>query len=334
MGTMDHRSRAHRAPPEGRCRPLVAVARPCRTVSFPVGDCLGAVTLRGPRESGGARAVPDRLAPSPLRRSARRWWDDGWRESGRAHGRVRVPAGCELGLRLAPGADAGALRSLLPGDLQRLSVRQEADEVLALAGHLSGLSALDLWGADVGDDAMFWVAACADLEDLDLWGTRVGPAGLLRLGCLAGLRRLTAPGPSWGDDAAAALGRFPGLRVLDLAGTMVSDRGIDRMGGVAQLTRLSLWGTRVTDQSLPLLARFSRLAAVDLGGTAITDRGLDALIDLAHLRWVSLQDTLVSREGLARLTAARPDCRVDPQPARAGYHGVWSRAARSGLRGV
>ena len=334
MSTWNHPSRAHRAPPEGRCRPLAAVARPGRVVEFPAHHCLGTVALRGPRGSLGARAVPDRAPPSALRRSARRWWDDGWRECGEAQGRVLVPAGCELGLSLAPGADPRALRRLGRGDLQRLSVRREAAGVLPVVAGLAGLAALDLWGAEVDDDAMFWVAACGDLEDLDLWGTRVGQSGLTRLGCLAGLRRLTAPGRSWGDEAAAALGRFPGLQVLDLSGTLVSDRGIDRMGGVALLSRLSLWGTRVTDQGLRLLARFSRLAAVDLGGTAITDDGLEALIGLSQLHFVSLQDTLVSREGLARLSAARPDCRIDPRPGRDGYHAVWSRALRPGLRGV
>ncbi|HEU5004124.1 MAG TPA: hypothetical protein VFW71_15280 [Actinomycetota bacterium] len=334
MDANEDGKRAYGEPPEGCCRPLIPVARPRRTVAFPVAERLGTVLLRGPRARGTRTDTTGAWPVSALGRSARRWWDDGWREAGPAQGCVRVPAGCELGLRLAREADGQALVDLCPGDLQCLSIRQAMESVLRLLGELEGLVALDLWGAEVDDDAMFAVAACRNLEALDLWGTRVGPAGLARLGCLAGLRRLTAPGDSWGDDAAAGLGLFPGLHVLDLSGTMIGDQGIDRMDGVPLLTRLSLWGTRVTDRALPLLARLPRLSGLDLGDTAVTDAGLDALVGLRRLRSVSLQDALVSREGLERFRAARPDCRIEPRPDRGGYHGVRSRAARPGLRGV
>lgn len=332
MGAMDHPNRPQAEPGEGRCRPLVAAARPHRTVLFAEGHCLGTALLRGPVGVDGARA--GRLPASALRRCSPRWWDDGWRDVGPAQGQVLVPGGCVLGVRLAPGAEPRALLDLLPGDLQRLSVRHRADGVLPLLGDLAGLTALDLWGTEVGDEVMFWVAGWGGLESLDLWGTRVGPAGLGRLSCLAKLRRLSAPGPSWGDSAIAALGRFPGLHVLELAGTTVGDRGIERLSGVPQLTRLSLWGTRITDRALPLLGKFPRLAALDLGDTSVTDAGIDALAALPRLRWVSLEGTLVTRTGLADLRAARRDCAVEPDLGRAGFHGVRSRAARPGARGV
>ena len=287
----------------GPCRPLRTLLLPRRELLFPEDQSVGTVHLRGPGERGS------------LAGGHRRRWGPGWRDAGEATGRVPVPAGNEVKLRVRTEAccDPGVLRRLDPGDVQALSLAGAGGckPWVTSLRHLEGLEILDLWAASAGDEAMQFVSRLSRLRVLDLWGTRVSDAGLAMLTSLPGLRRLTVPGRHIGDAGMPSLADLGSLRELDLSGSSVTDAGLAFLTRAHSLVRLSLWGTHVTDGGLRHLQRLTSLAEIDLGATSVTDGGLAHLLHLP-LRHVSLEDSLVSLKGLRMLRAALPGCRVEP----------------------
>jgi hypothetical protein len=93
-------------------------------------------------------------------------------------------------------------------------------------------------------------------------------------------------GPTVDDTLLAIISHLPSLTGLDLSYTNVGDGGIAHVAALTELQRLSLYGTDVSDASIPLF------------------------LGLKNLTWLELSGTRVTSDGIARLRAEMPGCKV------------------------
>ena len=179
-----------------------------------------------------------------------------WRLTGRAVGRVRVPAGSAL--MLSTGGeetlDLSYLRQLRPNDLQALVIRSASvrDEDLAPVAALTGLEALTLVCRQVGDGAVPFIVKCRALRQLVFVGAAVSDASLAQLA-----------------DS------LPGLEVLGVAGCEnVTDKGVRHIARLGSLQVVDLGGIRVTDAGVRHLHPLKTLRSINITGTDVSADGL------------------------------------------------------------
>ncbi|MFH2006419.1 MAG: hypothetical protein ABI333_07530 [bacterium] len=115
----------------------------------------------------------------------------------------------------------------------------------------------------------------------------------------------------------AALSRLRALRIpAALDGSTVAG-----LSSLRQLRHLQLPGTLrsfgVGGAALEHLARLGSLQTLDLSGNGLDDASLARLPPLQRLRWLNLRGNAVTAEGVRRLRAARPGCRVEEGPRSA-----------------
>lgn len=179
----------------------------------------------------------------------------GWERLGEARWSVLIPAGMDVRLWVEP---ANALRSIpalgaVPADslteLVLLDSPVEDDHVHHLVG-LASLRLLDLFHAEVTDDACDVVAALTSLEWLSFTGTRVGDRGVERLASLTALQRLSLKDTDITDEAAEMLATLPSLHWLSVSGTQITDAGLRALASSTSLRALSVHGTAVTPRAV------------------------------------------------------------------------------------
>jgi hypothetical protein len=218
-------------------------------------------------------------------------------------------------------ANAELLRSLLDDPLEdfrssyvrQKPVRVKAYEVLLHWGvetpvpkSAETITALDLAGTEVTDQALKQLGALRNLTTLDLQGTKVTAQGLKEL---AGLRKLSELGLSESQLSDAT------LRVLREIGLLhslsqASAKAGQRPRSVEDIVSLALCRSPVTDAGLRELAGLRNLTWLDLRDTRVTDAGLKELAGLKNLATLLLQDTKVTDAGVAELLKALPNCSI------------------------
>lgn len=115
-----------------------------------------------------------------------------------------------------------------------------------------------------------------------------------------------------GDPELAHLEALTDVDLLFLDGTHITDEDLERLPQLPELYGLHLADTRVTDAGLRHLQRFAKsLVQLSLGGCRVSDAGLEHLGGLANLEWLILTETNVTPEGVKKLQAALPNCKID-----------------------
>lgn len=144
----------------------------------------------------------------------------GWQLLGEASGRVEVPLGKELRLRVSDSAaaDLSPLDSLELDDIQWL----------------------DLSGTPVVDWSLTHLAKLTLLRRLDLRKTQIGDAGLAHLRPLTSLKEIRLNGTRISDAGLAHLTDFPKLENLWLFDTNLTDRCVPHLKRMSSLEVLQL----------------------------------------------------------------------------------------------
>jgi hypothetical protein len=160
------------------------------------------------------------------------------------------------------------------------------------------------------------IASSAQLQSLELDGCRgVTDSGVKELSRLKCLKYLGLGQTGITDAALTDLARMPNLLVLDLEDTTVTDAGLDELATMPSLHSLDLSRTGITTTGLQKLARSKSLARLTLMRTKVSDEGLEALGHLPTLQRINvLYCDLITGEGVRRLKAALPDCKVSYDP--------------------
>jgi hypothetical protein len=277
------------------------IPRHDRAVQFPRDAAIGELFLR---DWGAA----DR--PEPYWEVRHRFGH--WEALGPARGVATVPAGHELGLRVAEGlADHPALAALGPDDVQVMV--KIGEPPIAPVAHLSGLRQLVAGGMNaLEDEALAPSKGLASLHHLLLAGRGRIDRGLAPLARHARLRELTLvdfAGIELTPAAFADLARTDSLRRLDLVGVQPTREGLEELARAKRLEVLRVTGLRAEDAdhrlepiaalAIPALsleagahvgdATLQRLARaygpgrpllrIELQGTRVTDVGLESLFE-------------------------------------------------------
>jgi len=163
----------------------------------------------------------------------------------------------------------------------------DARQILPLLDSAESLNAIEFSQAgEIGAELRF-VANCNDLDRLWLYRMDIQPKAVRLIASMQSIEDLELQASTGIDDEAVEqLARLPRLRRLNLAWTELTDAGLEHLRQHRDLEWLWLRSTRITDASVP------------------------ALIEMAPRRF-SVQQTGLSAEGVARLTAALPNSRID-----------------------
>jgi len=116
-------------------------------------------------------------------------------------------------------------------DTVNLGFAKVGDDELRNLDEFEGAKCLHVFGSDVTDKGLGYIAEMDDLESLYLVGTKVTDAGLKQLL------------------------KLKKLRFLHLVDTKITDRGLDVVEDMKELEELDVRGTDVTDDGLSKLAK-------------------------------------------------------------------------------
>jgi hypothetical protein len=97
------------------------------------------------------------------------------------------------------------------------------------------------------------------------------------------------------------------LRILECAG--ITDEGLAHLSGLKRLNHLLLQKCNMDGSGLRYLAHLP-IEKLQLEFTPVTDAALEHVARFTRLTELSLQYTNVTNEGVARLKAALPNCRI------------------------
>jgi hypothetical protein len=186
------------------------------------------------------------------------------------------------------------------------------DDSLALLNRFPELDGVVLvCSPAVGEAGIKHLAALPGLTRLQLVGTGGVPAGLAHLRGRP-LTHLTLDDPRYDDRIVEHLAAIPTLDGIHLNRTRVTADGVGRLvAAVPRLKRLGLQEIDLTPGDLAAL-RGRPLTDLYLDGCArIDDTALDHLAAIPTLAVVSLGKTKVTADGIERLKAALPNCRID-----------------------
>jgi Leucine-rich repeat (LRR) protein len=177
-----------------------------------------------------------------------------------------------------------------------------------------------------------------NLVELTLSGTKISDAGVVHLAKLTKLRNLRISKSAITDSVAKTLAKIPSLEIIDVSQTSFGDKGLAELKTLPKLKKLNLYTTKITDNGLGVLKDFKsaktlvwlnidkcvltdaavvklapleKLEWLHLGRTALSDAGLETLANYQTLKEVSITNTNVTKNGVAKLKAALPNCKIN-----------------------
>ena len=150
-----------------------------------------------------------------------------------------------------------------------------------------------------------------ELVTISLAGAHITDADLSRFDKLPFLTTLALTEMEIGDAGLAKLGELASLYSLFLSDTRVGDAGLEHLMRYPQLHNLHLTRTDVTDAGLVHARVWQDLQELWIGECSVTDACIEHLATLKNLRRLVIERTGFSREGVDRLHAALPQCRID-----------------------
>lgn len=226
----------------------------------------------------------------------------------------------------------------LGGKVRALEPNKESYDVWHPAGlpstefRVEGISLDNV--AAVTDTSIAQVRELTALRDLSIANTAITDTGLVYLKSLTTLRTLNVQGCKLSDKALETLSARTELATL-LAGGNLTDTGLRSLHPLSKLTSASFTADGPTGSGLDSLIKFSpnlgtlltenfkvndndvgslkslgNLRVLGLINAPLTDGCVDKLSELKNLTQLILQGTQVSADGLRRLQAALPNCKI------------------------
>lgn len=239
-----------------------------------------------------------------------------------AKGKVQVPVNATVTLATCYAKDESLplLKSLKPGDIQRLDVLGSYIdphtirhillvknlEGLVIAGtfiddatfsrvvqSMPQLNELDIGHIDLTNRSIDSILKLTRLRSLSINKTKINDAGIAKLAGLKSLTYLDLRETPITDSSLASISKMQGLRTLNLANTKVTDKGLRYLISMPNLKRLDLSQTAITDATARnILSKMISLEELNLSRTAITNEGVKALNPLSNLRKLWIRDNL------------------------------------------
>jgi serine/threonine protein kinase len=191
----------------------------------------------------------------------------------------------------------------------RVGGPQVTDAGLACFKDCLELTTLSVGGLQLGDAALAHFKDCKKIGGLHLNGANMTAAGLLHFNdCRIG--GLYVTGSPANDAWLAHCQRWKStLGQLSLGETQVGDAGLAHLKD-GDLYVLQLCGTLVSDAGLVHLQGHKHLGGLDLIRTQVSDAGLEHLARIQSLVDLYLLGTKVTRDGVRKLQAALPKCKI------------------------
>ena len=191
-----------------------------------------------------------------------------------------------------------------------LNHMQISDAGLANFKQSMKLKFLHLNYSPISGEGLSHFKDCKDLQALNLAGTKVD------------------------DSSLVILENYLDLIDLDLHGTVVGDAALIHLKGNKNLKSLELNCTQVGDAGMVALKDCTNLTDLGLDETRISNIGLQTVQNISKLRDLRVRKTKSTPEGIKRLAATLPQCRIEhdggviepmPSPDRKAAEFVLSR---------
>jgi hypothetical protein len=168
---------------------------------------------------------------------------------------------------------------------------------------------VDLYGKAVPLSVLQTLNILIQLQTLDVAGTQMTDDGLEYLSRLNRLKTLNLSGTDVTNAGMAYLRGFKQLQQLYLGDTKVTALG--ELEGLTKLQRLGLNGTQVPDAELVHLEGLTNLETLNLQhNLKLTDAALGHLRGLSQLQSLYVDHTSVSAQGVRKLQASLPSCKI------------------------
>jgi hypothetical protein len=195
--------------------------------------------------------------------------------------------------------------------------------------YLPDLESLELYGGQVDDASLAWLADVPELRELRISHAKITDAGLehlshlkqlesLSINCCdidgSGLRWLHSPhelttldlSHTHVDDQALTVFRDgTNLRTLNLAATLVSGHGLMHLTNAHKLTRLNLSESSLEGRQLKWIDTFPNLIELNLFGTWIGDEHISPIFQLTTLENLDIRETRISGTSCVKLLEIR-----------------------------
>jgi len=150
-----------------------------------------------------------------------------------------------------------------------------ADADLKLIQELTGVEVLRVFGPEITDDGLQYVATMPSLVRLAVQSDSVTDRGIVRLASLRSVSSLLVWSSKVSGSTIGVLGNCREMHTLSLPTTATDDRAVCEIVKVwPSLHILDLTATAITDKSLECAERLSDLVQLDVRDTEVTDDGV------------------------------------------------------------
>ncbi len=296
-----------------------------RTLKFPADVSLGSILIRDWGYSTNLQGKQENK----------------WQSLGEARGKVDIPDGKEVQLRVSPvqAANLAAIRRLGSQALQSLNLNDcpVGDVEMGYIAHLTGLFQLSIDGTRVSPAGYEKLYRLTSLREISMTGTRLGVPGRIFIGNQPYLADIDADIADLDDDwliglppmehlvflslddiegitdaGIAEIAKHRNLKNLYLSYTGITDVGVKNLQTLKRLERLWLEGTKVTDASMAGFRTMPNIAEIGIAYTTVTNEGLMELSGIRTLKKVGIRGCEnITLAGARRFKNLNPDCFVD-----------------------
>ncbi|HLW64036.1 MAG TPA: protein kinase [Gemmataceae bacterium] len=206
--------------------------------------------------------------------------------------------------------DAGLvhLKGLAKLETLNLHGTRITDAGVATIKGLPNLKDLGINYTQITDAALADMKAMAKLELLWIDSTRISEAGLAQLKGIPNLRHVSISLPLT-DGVAGRLKELPKLTSLGVS-YQTGDDCFAQLTGFPRLTWLELGYSQVSANGLAKLGALPNLEHLSLRGCPLANAGLEHLKALSKLTDLDLTETKVTGDGVKKLAAALPHCKI------------------------
>jgi hypothetical protein len=125
------------------------------------------------------------------------------------------------------------------------------------------------------------------------------------------VRSIYLPGKKVTDAHLKHLKELKKLEFVRLdAAPNITDEGVKELASLEQLKDVGLGSTKVTDAGVKHLTKLKNLTNLNLNFTKVTDASVNELAKLEKLTTLGVQFTQMTPEGITKLQAALPKCKI------------------------
>jgi small GTP-binding protein len=196
---------------------------------------------------------------------------------------------------------------------------------------LTGLTSLNLWNNQIGDEGAMAIAALKGLTSLNLGHNQISAKGAMAIAALKGLTSLNLSDNQIGDEGAMAIAALKGLTSLDLWDNQIGDKGAMAIAALTGLTSLDLGHNQIGAEGAMAIAALTGLTSLNLGHNQISAKGAMAIAVLTGLTSLNLWDNQIGDEGAMAIAALKGLTSLDLRSNQIGDKGAMAIAALKGL---